>query len=73
MASPQRKKKIRPFYDRRKRGELSSNIKRMLAIFSDCEGIVVQEFIPPSQTVNPHYYRQSLRSPMEEVGRQRLK
>jgi hypothetical protein len=32
------------------------NIKNMLVIFFDSEGIVHQEFVPPGQTVDQHYY-----------------
>jgi hypothetical protein len=32
----------------------------MLGIFFVCEGIVHQEFIPPGQVVNQHFYREVL-------------
>jgi hypothetical protein len=46
------------WFSRFKRG---SNIKSMLVIFFDCEGIVHQKFVPPSQTVNQHYYLEVLK------------
>jgi hypothetical protein len=36
--------------------QVKSNIKSLLVIFSDCEGIVYQEFVSPGQAVNQHYY-----------------
>jgi hypothetical protein len=53
------------WFPRFKRG---SNIKSML-IFSDCEGIVHQEFVPPGQTVNQHYYLEVLKRLREQVRR----
>jgi hypothetical protein len=41
-------------------GSLDSNVKSKVVIFFDCEGIVHQEFIPPGQTVNQHYYLEVL-------------
>jgi hypothetical protein len=46
-----------------------SNTKNMLVIFSGCEGIVHQEFVPPGQTVNQHYYLEVLKRLREQVRR----
>jgi hypothetical protein len=46
-----------------------SNIKSMLVIFSDRDGTVHQEFVPPSQTVNQHYYLEFLKRLREQVRR----
>jgi hypothetical protein len=43
------------------------NIKSMLVIFFDCEGIVHQEFVPPGQTVNQHYNMEVLKHLREQV------
>jgi multidrug resistance efflux pump len=42
------------------------NIKSMLVIF-DCEGIVHQEFVPPGQMVNQHYYLEILKCLRKQV------
>jgi hypothetical protein len=54
------------------RVKLGSNIKSMLVIFFDCEGIVHQEFVPPGQTVNQHHYLEVLKCLREQVRRERL-
>jgi hypothetical protein len=56
------------WFSRFKRG---SNIKSMLVIFFDCGGIVHQEFIPPGQTVNRHYYLEVSKRLRERVRRKR--
>jgi hypothetical protein len=38
------------------------NLKSMLVIFFDWEGIVHQELVPPGQTVNQHYYQEVLQN-----------
>jgi hypothetical protein len=39
------------------------NIKSMLVIFFDCDGIFHQEFVPPGQTVNHHLLPGGLEAP----------
>jgi len=36
--------------------QVSLDIKTMLMLFFDCQGIVHQEFVPPGQVVNQHYF-----------------
>lgn len=36
--------------------QVSLDIKTMLILFFDCQGIVLQEFVPPGQVVNQHYF-----------------
>jgi hypothetical protein len=48
-----------------------SNFKTMLVIFFDCEGIFHQEFIPPGQTVNQHYYLVVWKHLREQIRRER--
>jgi hypothetical protein len=55
----------------KKARQVRSNIKSMLVIFFDCEGIVHQEFVPPGQTVNQHYYLEVLKRLREQVRRKR--
>jgi transposase len=43
----------------------------MLVIFFDCEGSVHQEFVPPGQTVNQHYYLEVWKRLREQVHRKR--
>jgi hypothetical protein len=38
-----------------------SNLKSMLIIFSDIQGIVHKEFVPPGQTVNGRFYCEVLK------------
>jgi hypothetical protein len=47
------------------------NIKSMLVIFLDCEGIVHQELVPPDQTVKQHHYPEVLKRLREPVRRKR--
>jgi hypothetical protein len=39
----------------------------MVVIFFECEGTVHQEFVPPGQTVNQHYYREVLQCLTEQI------
>jgi hypothetical protein len=50
-------------------GKLQSNMKSMLVMFFDREGIVQQEFVPSGQTVNQHYYLKVLKRLREQVRR----
>jgi hypothetical protein len=47
------------------------NMMSMLEIFFDCVGIVHQEFVPPGQTLNHHYYLEVLKRLREQVRRKR--
>jgi histone-lysine N-methyltransferase SETMAR len=58
-------------FERASRFKRGSNIKSMLAIFFEREGIVHQEFVPPGQTVNQHYYLEVLKCLREQVHRKR--
>jgi histone-lysine N-methyltransferase SETMAR len=51
--------------------KLRSNIRSMLVIFFDCEDIDHQEFVPPSQTENQHYYFGVLKLLREQARRKR--
>ena len=48
-----------------------SNIKSMLIIFLDIQGIVHKEFVPPGQPVNGKFYCEVLRQLRENVRRKR--
>jgi histone-lysine N-methyltransferase SETMAR len=41
----------------------------MVVMFFDCDGTVHQEFVPPSQTVNQHYYLEVFKRLREQVRR----
>jgi hypothetical protein len=49
-----------------------SNIKSMLVIVFDCEGIDHQEFVPPGQTVNQNYHLEVLKHLREQVHQNHL-
>jgi hypothetical protein len=48
-----------------------SDVKSTLVIFSDCERIVHQEFVPPGQTVNQHHHLEVWKRLREQVRRNR--
>jgi len=49
--------------------QVCSNMKSMLIIFFDSQGIVHKEFVPPGQTVNRNFYCEVLRRMRENVRR----
>jgi len=55
----------------KKAGQVRSNIKSMLIIFLDIQGIVHKKFVPPGQTLNGKFYCEVLRQLRENVRRKR--
>jgi hypothetical protein len=51
--------------------QVQSNVKTMLMVFFDIQGLVHCEFVPTGQTVNQHYYKEVLLRLREKVRRQR--
>jgi hypothetical protein len=51
--------------------EVRSNVKLMLIVFFDTQGIVHKEFIPPGQTVNAKFYCEVLKRLREGIRRKR--
>ena len=51
----------------KKARQVRSNIKAMLIIFFDFQGIVHKEFVPPGQTVNGNFYCELLRRVRKNV------
>jgi len=47
--------------------QVRSNVKVMLISFSDVNGIVHKEFVPPGQTVNQHFYLKVLKRLRDSV------
>jgi hypothetical protein len=55
----------------KKARQVRSNVKTMLMVFFDIQGLVHCEFVPAGQTVNQHYYKEVLLRLREKVRRQR--
>jgi len=51
--------------------QVRSNVKSMLIVFFDIQGIVQKEFIPPSQTINGKFYCEVLKQLGEGIRRKR--
>jgi hypothetical protein len=47
--------------------QVRSNVKSMLIVFSDIQGTVHKEFIPPGQTVNGKFYCEGLKRMRESI------
>ncbi|XKL68112.1 hypothetical protein PGB90_003603 [Kerria lacca] len=50
-----------------------SNVKAMLTVFFDCEGVVHQEYAPQRRTVNKKYYLGILKRLRDAVKRKKTK
>ena len=48
--------------------QVHSNVKSMLIVFFDIQGIVHKEFVPPGQTVNGKFYCEVLKRLREGIG-----
>jgi hypothetical protein len=55
----------------KKARQVLSNVKMMLMVFFDIQGLVHCEFVPAGQTVSQHYYKQVSLRLREKVRRQR--
>ena len=55
----------------RKARQCRSNVKSMLIVFFDYEGVVHHEYVPTGQTINKEYYVQILKRLREAVKRKR--
>ena len=55
----------------KKARQVRSNVKVLLTVFFDYNGIVHHEFLPPGCTVNKEYYLQILRNLREAIRRKR--
>lgn len=55
----------------KKTRQVRSNVKVLLTVFFDYNGIVHHEFLPPGRTVNKEYYLQVLRNLREAIRRKR--
>jgi len=53
----------------KKARQVCSNVKSMLIVFSDIQGIVHKEFVPPGQTVNCKFYCEVLKQLREGIRR----
>jgi hypothetical protein len=51
----------------KKARQVHSNVKSMLIIFFDIQGIVRKEFVPPGQTVNDKFYCEVLKQLREGI------
>jgi hypothetical protein len=51
--------------------QVHSNVKSMLIVFFDIQGIVHKEFVPPGQTVNGKFYYEVLKRLRECIRRKR--
>jgi len=55
--------------DRKKARQVRSNVKAMLIVFSNIQGIVHKEFLPPGQTVNDKFHCEVLKWLREGIWR----
>ena len=55
----------------KKARQVRSNVKVMLTVFFDFNGVVYHEFLPPGRTVNKEYYLEVLRRLREAIRRKR--
>jgi len=55
----------------KKAHQVCSNVKSMLIVFFDIQGIVHKEFIPPGQTINGKFYCEVLKRLREAIRRKR--
>jgi hypothetical protein len=55
----------------KKARQVRSNVKSMLIVFFDIQGIVHKEFVPPGQTVNGKFYCEVLKRLGEGIRRKR--
>jgi len=55
------------FTETKKARQVRSNVTMMLIVFSDVQGIVHWEFVPPGQTANQEFYLEVLRQLRENV------
>lgn len=55
----------------KKARQVRSNVKVLLTVFFDCNGVVHHEFLPRGKTVNKEYYIQVLRRLREAIRRKR--
>jgi hypothetical protein len=53
----------------KKARQVCSNVKAMLIVFFDIQGIVHKEFVPPGQTINGKFYCEVLKQLREGVRR----
>ena len=51
--------------------QFRSNVKSMLIVFFDIQGIVHKEFVPPGQTANGKFYCEVLKQLREGIWRKR--
>ena len=56
----------------KKSHQVRSNVKVLLSIFFDCNGVVHNELLPQGRTVNKEYYLEVMRR-LREVIRQKRK
>ena len=62
---------VTKFTAAKKACQVHSNVKSMLIVFFNIQGIVHKEFIPPSQTVNDKFYCEVLKRLREGIRRKR--
>jgi hypothetical protein len=51
----------------KKARQVCSNVKSMITVFFDIQGVVHYEFVPQGRTVNQHYYTDTLQCLWENV------
>ena len=50
---------------------VQSNVKVLLTVFFDCNGVVQLEFLPQVRTVNKEYYLENMRQLREAIHQKR--